>query len=269
VSASRVLELGAGRPSIEVLEAGAGPALLFLHGAGGVPAWSGVLPLLAEAFHVYAPLLPGFGRSTGLELLDDQLDLILHQFDVVDALGLDRPYVVGESMGGWIAADMAALRPKEVGRLALIAPLGMWRDSHPVADMFGMMTPEMVPLLFHDVTCPAAQAMQGLNALISDKDDRTDAQVELLIGIARGMRTAAKFLFPLPDTGVERRLHRIAAPTLIVWGGEDRFIDPSYGELFRDRIPGAQLQLVSPAGHLVAMENPAPLARALRAFAAA
>jgi pimeloyl-ACP methyl ester carboxylesterase len=266
---ARVLELGDGRPSIEVLDAGDGPALLFLHGAGGVPAWTGVLPLLAEAFHVYAPLLPGFGRSMGLELLDDQLDVILHQFDVADALGLDRPYVAGESIGGWIAAEMAALRPKEVGRLALIAPLGMWRDSHPVADMFGMMTPEMVPLLFHDTTCPAAQAMQGLNALISDKDDRTAAQVELLIGIARGMRTAAKFLFPLPDTGVERRLDRITAPTLIVWGAQDRFIDPMYGGLFRERIRGARLQIVSPAGHLVALENPRPLAGELTAFAAA
>ena len=99
-----------------------GAPLLFLHGAGGIPAWEGVLPLLARDYHVYAPLLPGFGQSTGLEHLDDQLDLFLHGFDVMEALGLERPYVVGESMGGWIAAEMAALRPKEIGRLALAAP---------------------------------------------------------------------------------------------------------------------------------------------------
>src|SRR5262245_59157787 len=69
---SRLLALGEGRPTIEVLEAGNGPALLFLHGAGGVPAWVGALPLLAERFRVVAPLLPGFGQSTGLEFLDDQ-----------------------------------------------------------------------------------------------------------------------------------------------------------------------------------------------------
>jgi len=68
---SRVLALGDGRPTIEVLEAGDGPALLFLHGAGGIPLWEGALPLLARTFHVYAPLLPGFGQSTGLEQLDD------------------------------------------------------------------------------------------------------------------------------------------------------------------------------------------------------
>ena len=97
-------------------------------------------------FHVYAPLLPGFGRSTGLEQLDDQLDLFLHGFDVMEALGLERPYVVGESMGGWIAAEMAALRPREIGRLALAAPIGLWRDDAPVVDLFGHMTHELVPL---------------------------------------------------------------------------------------------------------------------------
>jgi pimeloyl-ACP methyl ester carboxylesterase len=264
---TRLLALGDDRPTIEVLEAGDGPPLLFLHGAGGVPAWTGVLPLLSERFHVVAPLLPGYGQSTGLEFLDDHLDLILHQFDVLAALGLDRPYVVGESMGGWIAAEMAALRPREIGRLALAAPIGLWRDSHPVADMFGMMTHEMVPLLFHDVQCPAAQEMLGLSALISDKDDRSEAQVETLIAMARGMRTAAKFLFPIPDAGLEKRLWRITAPTLIVWGAEDRFVSPIYGQLFRSAIRGSTLQTIPATGHLIGLETPRPYARALIDFA--
>jgi pimeloyl-ACP methyl ester carboxylesterase len=75
---SRIVEFGAGRPRIEVMEAGSGPPLLFLHGAGGIPSWDGALPLLARAYRVYAPLLPGFGQSTGLEFLDDQFDLFLH-----------------------------------------------------------------------------------------------------------------------------------------------------------------------------------------------
>ena len=142
---SRTLALGPGRPSIEVLEAGNGTPLLFLHGAGGIPLWEGALPLLARQFHVYAPLLPGFGQSTGLEHLDEPLDLVLHAFDVMEALGLERPFVVGESMGGWLAAEMAALRPKEIGRLALAAPVGLWRDDAPIVDLFGHMTHELVP----------------------------------------------------------------------------------------------------------------------------
>ena len=262
-----LLPLGEDRPTIEVLEAGDGPPLVFLHGAGGIPAWVGVLPLLAERFHVLAPLLPGYGQSTGLEHLDDQLDLTLHQFDVLAALELQQPYVVGESMGGWIAAEMAAVRPREIARLALLAPIGLWRDEYPVADMFGLMSDEMVPLLFHDQQCPAAQSMLALSSLISDKDDRSEAQIETLIGMARGMRTAAKFLFPLPETGLERRLWRITAPTLIVWGAEDRFVSPTYGNLFRERIRGAQLTTIAGAGHLPGLEKPSELARALIAFA--
>ena len=263
---TRLLALGDGRPTIEVLEAGDGPPLLFLHGAGGVPAWVGALPLLAEHFRVIAPLLPGFGQSTGLEFLEDQLDLVLHQFDVLEALELQRPYVVGESMGGWIAAEMAALRPRDVGRLALLAPIGLWRDEHPVADIFGMTTPEMVPLLFHDLQSPAAQEMLSLGALLSDKDDRSEAQIETLIGMARGMRTVAKFLFPLPETGLERRLWRIHAPTLLLWGAEDRLVAPIYGELFREKIRGARLSVVPAAAHLLALEQPAAVARAVTEF---
>ncbi len=251
---------------IEVLEDGSGPALLFLHGAGGIPQWDGVLPILAKRFHVHAPLLPGFGASTGLDALDDHFDLFFHCFDVLEALGLDRPYVVGESMGGWIAAEMAALRPKEIGRLALAAPIGLWRDEAPVVDLFGMTTGELVPFLFNDPSCAAAQQMLGVGALLSEKDDRTEAQVEFLLSLARGFRTAAKFLFPIPDRGLERRLHRITAPTLVVWGAEDRLVQPSYAKLFVERIAGAELAMIPNAGHAIGAEQPAAYGNALVGF---
>ena len=262
---TRLVDVPAG--TVEVLEGGEGAPLLFLHGAGGVPLWEGVLPLLAREYRVYAPLLPGFGRSTGLDALEDQLDLFFHCFDVMEALGIERPYIVGESMGGWIAAEMAALRPAEVSRLILAAPVGLWRDAYPVADMFGMMTHEIVPLLFHDQGCAAAQQMLSLSTLLSEKDDRSEEQVEMLIAVARGMRTAAKFLFPVPDAGLEKRLWRITAPTLIVWGAEDGFISPTYGELFCAAIRGAKLHTIPAAGHLLALEQPAALADAIKAFA--
>ena len=263
---SRLVVLGPGRPTIEVLEAGAGTPLFFLHGAGGIPLWEGALPALAREYRVHAPLLPGFGQSTGLELLDDQWDLFFHQFDVMEALGLERPYVVGESMGGWIAAEMAALRPKEIGRLALAAPVGLWRDEAPVTDMFGMMTDELVPYLFHDQNCDAAQRMRGVASLFSDKDDRTQEQVEFLLTMARGFRTAAKFLFPIPERGLEKRLRRITAPTLVLWGAEDRFIAPLYAKLFADRVLGARVEMIANAGHLIGLEKPEPYAEAVARF---
>jgi pimeloyl-ACP methyl ester carboxylesterase len=260
---SRILNLGDGRPAIEVLEAGEGPPLLFLHGAGGIVAWEGVLPLLSAKYHVYAPLLPGFGQSTGLECLEDQFDLFMHGFDVIEALGLQRPYVVGESLGGWMAAEMAALRPKEVGRLVLVAPIGLWRDEAPVVDLFGLMPGELVPYLFHNLECPAAQRMMMLTMLFSDKDDRTQEQVEILIAMSRGFRTAAKFLFPIPENGLERRLWRIKAPAMIVWGEQDRFVSPIYAAIFREKIANAEVVKIPNTGHVISLEAPESLAEAL------
>jgi pimeloyl-ACP methyl ester carboxylesterase len=262
---SRMIDLDGGR-RIEVLEAGSGTPLLFLHAAGGIPQWDGVLPILSSSHKVYAPLLPGFGQSVGLDALEDHFDLFFHCFDVGEALGLERPYVVGESLGGWIAAEMAALRPKEVGRLALAAPIGLWRDEAPVVDIFGYTTDELVPFLFHDTSCPAAQQMLGVGAMLSDKDDRSEAQVEFLLSLARGFRTAAKFLFPIPERGLERRLHRITAPTLVVWGAEDRLVQPLYGKIFAEKIRGATLRTIPKAGHAIGAEQPRPYGELLTAF---
>jgi pimeloyl-ACP methyl ester carboxylesterase len=262
---SRTVDLSHGR-RIEILEAGSGTPLFFLHGAGGIPQWDGVLPILASRFHVYAPLLPGYGASVGLDAIDDHFDLFFHCYDVLDALGLERPYVVGESLGGWLAAEMAALRPKEIGRLALAAPIGLWRDAAPIVDLFGYTTNELVPFLFHDPACGAAQQMLGVGALLSDKDDRSEAQVEFLLSLARGFRTLAKFLFPIPERGLERRLHRIVAPTLVVWGTDDRFVQPSYARIFLDAIPDARLVTIPNAGHLIGAEQPKPYGDALLSF---
>jgi pimeloyl-ACP methyl ester carboxylesterase len=108
--------------------------------------------------------------------------------------------------------------------------------------------------------------MLGVGAMLSDKDDRTDAQVEFLIALARGFRTAAKFLFPIPERGLERRLHRITAPTLVVWGEQDRFAQPSYGKIFVEKIRGARLMTIPNAGHLIGAEQPEAYGKALLTF---
>ncbi len=167
-----------------------------------------MLPLLSSKYHVYAPLLPGFGQSTGLEYLEDQFDLFLHGFDVIEALGLERPYVVGESLGGWMAAEMAALRPKEIGRLALAAPVGLWRDEAPVVDMFGMMPGELAPYLFHDHILLRGSADAWLTQLFSNKDDRTQEQIE--IADRDVARLPHRCQVPLPDSGERTRTPAVA-----------------------------------------------------------
>src|SRR5262249_12110503 len=116
-----LLDVAGGRCKIRVFEVGEGRPLLFLHSAGGLTEDSPFLAALARRWHVFAPLLPGYGDSEGAEGLRDMLDVTLHSFDVLDALGLDRPILVGHSMGGMIAAEMAAGAPREIERLGLVA----------------------------------------------------------------------------------------------------------------------------------------------------
>jgi pimeloyl-ACP methyl ester carboxylesterase len=105
--------------------------------------------------------------------------------------------------------------------------------------------------------------MMMLTMLFSDKDDRTQEQVEILLSMSRGFRTVAKFLFPVPENGLERRLRRIEAPTLIVWGEHDRLVSPIYAGLFHDKIANAEVVKIPDTGHVIGLESPDPLAEAL------
>jgi len=135
---------------VRYLEGGAGEPLVFFHGAGGMTENDPILAELSSRFHVYAPFIPGYGETEECESMRDMLDFALHGWDVVEALGLKNPILVGHSMGGMIAAEMAALAPNDVSRLALICPAGLWLDDHPIVDVFATLPFEMPALMFHD-----------------------------------------------------------------------------------------------------------------------
>lgn len=246
----RMVELGQGRAPVEVWQAGQGTPLVFLHGAGGLMPDDRFFQALAGQFHVHAPLLPGYGGSEGEDELKDMLDTTLHTGDVIDALGLTGAALVGHSMGGMIAAELAALAPNDVSRLALIAPAGLWLDDHPVEDLFAKLPFELPELMFHDVALGESLLTAGL-----DLEDPAFLS-EFLIGNARRLGMAGKLLFPIPDRGLSRRLHRIKARTLILWGASDRLISPVYGDAFAAAIPNSELEIVAEAGHLVTLEKP-------------
>ena len=246
----RMVELGQGRAPVEVWQAGQGTPLVFLHGAGGLMPDDRFFQALARQFHVHAPLLPGYGGSEGEDELKDMLDTTLHTGDVIHALGLTGAALVGHSMGGMIAAELAALAPNDVSRLALIAPAGLWLDDHPVEDLFAKLPFELPELLFHDVALGESLLTAGL-----DLEDPAFLS-EFLIGNARRLGMAGKLLFPIPDRGLSRRLHRIKARTLILWGASDRLISPVYGDAFAAAIPNSELEIVAEAGHLVTLEKP-------------
>src|SRR4029453_19264937 len=117
-----------------VLEGGSGAPLVYFHGAGGLLKDNPFLDQLAQRYSVFVPELPGYGESTGEQLLADMLDFTLHGWDVVDALRLTRPHLVGHSMGGMIAAEMACLAPRDLSKLALVDAAGLWLDEHPIPD---------------------------------------------------------------------------------------------------------------------------------------
>ena len=239
-------------------EGGKGQPLVFLHGAGGIAAGDAFLERLAENFHVYAPLIPGYGDSEECHEIREMLDFTLHTFDVVKALGLKDPILVGHSMGGMIAAEMAAVCPNEVSRLALIAPAGLWLDDHPVADVFTKLPFEMPALLFHDVEAGKARLTTGL-AL----DDPKFLQA-FLVTNARQLGMAGRLLFPIPERGLSERLYRVTAKTILVWGDSDKVVSPVYAHEFKRLVKGAQLVSIPEAGHLVQLEKPRETAAAIQ-----
>jgi pimeloyl-ACP methyl ester carboxylesterase len=247
---------------VRYYEGGSGEPLVFLHGAGGLTDADPLLGKLAERYHVYAPLLPGYGDSEEAPEIRDMLDFTLHTWDVVEALGIKNPILVGHSMGGMIAAEMAALAPNDVSRLALICPAGLWMDDHPIPDMFTLMPYEMPKILFHDAEKGAAMLTAGRNV-----EDPNFLQTYLVTN-ARQLGMAGKILFPVPERGLAQRLYRVKAKTVIVWGESDRLVPPIYGPAFRDAITGSVLVTVAEAGHMIGLEQPDAVAGAIDRLAA-
>ena len=268
---SRLVETAGGRTKVRVYEGGSGAPLLFLPGAGGLFPGDPFLAALAARHRVAAPLLPGYEDSEGAESLRTMLDVTLWAFDVLDALGLERPIVVGHSMGGMIAAEMAALCPREVERLVLVAPAGLWLDEHPIPDLFAAMPFELPALLFHDAALGAKLLTGGLPlaqmgelagkdafelAAVLQRFEDTDFLQAFLIQNARRLGMAGKLLFPIPDRGLAERLYRVRARTTLVWGDSDRLIDPAYAAAWQRLLPAARLVRVAGAGHMVPYEKP-------------
>ncbi|MBU1375390.1 MAG: alpha/beta fold hydrolase [Alphaproteobacteria bacterium] len=242
---------------VQYLQGGSGPALVFLHGAGGVTADDPLLAELAKTHTVYAPLIPGYGDSEEAPEIRDMLDFTLHGWDAVAALGLTDPILVGHSMGGMIAAEMAAIAPNDVSRLALIAPAGLWDDDHPIADLFATLPYEMPELLFHDAEVGTAMLTAG-----RDLTDPNFLQT-YLVNNARQLGMAGRILFPIPERGLSQRLYRIKAKTVIVWGDSDRLIPPVYAHGFKKGIAGAELVSIPEAGHMITLEKPGLVAAAI------
>jgi len=238
---------------------GSGAPLLFLHGAGGLRSWDPFLQALARQYTVYAPAHPGFETSTGLDHIDDMLDMVIYYNDLLDALGLDSVHVVGHSLGGMIAAELAAVSPHRVRKLVLANAVGLWLDTHPVADFFAMTPDQLALALWHDPNTDIAKAMMA-----TPQDEH--AQLEAYLLRMQHLATAGKFLWPIPDKGLKKRIHRIQAPTLILWGQSDGLTPAIYAQAFQQAIQGSQVTIMPRCGHMPMYEDPAGFVQTVSGF---
>jgi pimeloyl-ACP methyl ester carboxylesterase len=249
------------RVRMRVLSKGRGPALLFFHGPWGLT-WDPFLDELAQSFAVYAPEHPGTTPDAHDDIyhLDGLWDLVLCYDELMAALGITGAAVVGHSFGGMVACELAAAYPERIRRQALIAPLGFWRDPDRIVNWMMLDPGELRRHIFSDPECDAARLM------FPRSEAQDAAAIAARVRLVWAMGATGKFIWPIPDKGLKKRIHRVRAPTLLVWGAADRLVPPVYADEFAGRLRDARVQMVANTGHAPHLEQPAAVARAVRDF---
>ena len=241
------------------LKKGEGHPLLYLHGAFGYKGWSEFLDKLSENFMVYAPTHPGFEGDSGIDHIEDLLDLTLYHADLVESLGLDSPHIVGHYSGAMVAAEMAAVCSCNIGKLVLAAPAGLWQDDNPGLDYNTTPITETREALFAD---PDSDAALGLYPVPKD-DEELGWQI---IHRVQSLNAVGKFLWPIPDKGLVRRVHRIKNPTLVVVGDGDKIVPAAYADMLTSRISNSESRVMKNAGHMFPHEHPSEFAEIVLDF---
>ncbi len=248
----------AGRPC-RVWEKGSGPSLFYFPSTALSLKWSSFHDALAARARLFACSLPGFGGSEGGDAIDDQLGWCLAGRDMLLAAGF-KPgdTLVGSSAAAAVAVDIAALWPDLIGKLVLIGPFGLYDMAEPTRDIFALQTKEAPGVFCENPGAYSEQmaAPAGEEAILWS------------IGVNRAHEAAARILWPFGDTRLSRRLHRVTAPTLLLWGEADKVVPPSYATRFADGMSGkVSTMTIARGGHLVELDRPQETAAAILAFA--
>jgi len=227
-----------------VLRGGRGAPLLILHPEYAANRWLPYHDALAARFQVFAPDHPGFGASERPEWLDGLDDVVLHYADLLDVLGIERVAIVGTSLGGWIAAELAVAYPQRVERLVLAGAAGLKVEGAERFDVFLHPIEETLQHLFHD-TSRAAQLVP------------TEIGPDVIARAYGEAATLARLTWNpyMYNPKLERRLRRISAPTLVLWGANDTYLAPAHGQRYAQRISGAHFELIDDCGHLIPLEQ--------------
>lgn len=242
---------------LDVARMGSGPPLLMLHGGGGPVAGMPFAARLAEKFEIIAPVHPGFAGTRLPDHFDRIDDLVYLYLDLLDELDLRDVLLVGCSMGGWVAAELATMTTERLSRLVLVDPVGVkvgGRDDRDIADVFAVPGEGLAELMFHDPS-----KMPGFA-------DMSEEQLETIAAnrMALGVYTWDPYMH---NPKLPGRLHRITIPTHFIWGASDGVVSVDYGRGFCGMIPGATMTVIDEAGHAPYMEQPDRFVDDLLSFA--
>ncbi len=225
-----------------VLIAGEGEPLVYLHGAGTAFGYDHLLPL-AKRSQLVVPHHPGFGRSADDPRIDSLHDYVLHYLDLFDVLGIGELALVGESMGGCIAAWFAIEQAPRVRRLVLQSPFGLRVPEHPSTDLFSIPDEDVPGYLVADMSLFAGAPMPPPPEFLAER--------------YREATSFARVAWKSPyDRKLPRWLHRISAPTLLLWGEADRLHPVGQSAAWAELIPNAEVRTFPEVGHLPTVETP-------------
>ena len=246
--------------SLELSERGQGKPLLFLHPghpSGRLAADAPALAKLANSFRVIAPTHPGFGRAAAPDWMTTVDDLAYFYLDLLDAMDLRGAILVGASLGGWIAAEMAVKSTARLSRLVLANPVGIKtgdRETRDIVDIYSIFDKQIAELAYAD-------AKLGM-------PDKSKLSEDDFFYMARSREATARYAWSpfMHDPKLKGRLHRIGIPTLVLWGEADKIVGQEYGRAYAAAIPGARFAPMPGAGHFPHLEKPEEFARAVSAF---
>jgi pimeloyl-ACP methyl ester carboxylesterase len=224
---------------------GKGKPLLYLHGASGAPVILPFMEKLAERFDVLVPEHPGYGRSDEPEWLENIHDVAYFYLDLIKELDLSEIVLVGTSMGGWMAMEIAVRDTSRLSQVILVGSAGIAAPGLKVADTFLMAPEELIKNLYFD------QKIAETVLAVPPTPEAID------IGLKNRHTTARLAWEPrFHDPHLPKWLHRIDVPVKIVWGEKDRIIPVGFVDQYRKLFPKAQIHIVKDAGHLPPVEKP-------------
>jgi len=242
---------------IEYYRGGAGPTLMFLHGAGGNAGWMPFMEALAQSYDVFAPSHPGFGRSDQPDWLETVGDAAYFYLDLLDQMDLRDIHLVGNSLGGWLAAEIALRDESRFKSLTLVGAAGIQVDGVPMGDTFIWSPEERVRNLFHDQSLADARLAMELS------DEEED------IALRNNFTTARLAWSPrFHNPEIRKWAHRITLPTLVLWGDDDKIFPAPYARGWQEVLPQATVTILEQCGHLPQIEQSDAFVTAVSGFAA-